>query len=90
MSVGADCIQDLDLIRFGGMPQLFDGVYAPATLGILLREFTFGHTKQLASAARRIWSPLPGGPRYSLARSSGCSTTSTRCCAQAQTGYYYP
>jgi hypothetical protein len=34
------------------MAALFDEVYAPATLGILLREFTFGHTRQLASAAR--------------------------------------
>src|ERR687893_1235530 len=52
MTAGADCIDDLDVIRCGGMPILFDGVYAPATLGILLREFTFGHNKQLASAAR--------------------------------------
>jgi hypothetical protein len=52
MVAGADCIDDLDVIRSGGMPQLFGGVYACATLGILLREFTFGHTRQLASAAR--------------------------------------
>lgn len=52
MIAGADCIDDLDLLRSGGMAQLFGGVYAPTTLGILLREFTFGHTKQLASAAR--------------------------------------
>jgi hypothetical protein len=31
---------------------VFGGVYAPATLGQLLREFTHGHTHQLASAAR--------------------------------------
>lgn len=52
MVAGADCIDDLDVIRSGGMGQLFGGVYASATLGILLREFTFGHTRQLASAAR--------------------------------------
>jgi hypothetical protein len=52
MTAGADCIDELDVIRAGGMTSLFDGVYAPATLGILLREFTFGHTQQLASAAR--------------------------------------
>jgi hypothetical protein len=39
------------VIRCGGMTTLFDGVDAATTLGILLREFTFGHTKQLASAA---------------------------------------
>lgn len=52
MTAGADCIDELDVIRCGGMTTLFDGVYAPTTLGILLREFTFGHTKQLAAAAR--------------------------------------
>jgi hypothetical protein len=52
MIAGADCIDELDVVRCGGMTALFDGVYAPTTLGILLREFTFGHTKQLASAAR--------------------------------------
>jgi hypothetical protein len=34
------------------MTQLFTGVYAPATLGQFLREFTHGHTRQLASVAR--------------------------------------
>jgi hypothetical protein len=53
MAAGADSIDDLDVIRAGGMTKLFDGVYAPATLGILLREFTHGHTRQLASVLRR-------------------------------------
>ena len=52
MAAGADCIDDLDLIRSGGMPRLFAGVYAPATLGQFLREFTHGHSLQLASVAR--------------------------------------
>ena len=52
MAAGADCIDDLDLIRCGGMRRLFGGVYAPATLGQLLREFTHGHTLQLASVLR--------------------------------------
>ena len=52
MAAGADCIEDLDLIRSGGMPRLFGGVYAPATLGQFLREFTHGHTLQLASVLR--------------------------------------
>jgi Transposase DDE domain group 1 len=34
------------------MPRLFGGVYAPATLGQFLREFTHGHTLQLASVLR--------------------------------------
>jgi hypothetical protein len=52
MAAGADSIDDLDVIRSGGMPALFGGVYAGATLGQFLREFTHGHTLQLASVAR--------------------------------------
>jgi hypothetical protein len=52
MAVGADSIDDLDVIRSGGMPRLFAEVYAPATLGQFLREFTHGHTRQLAAVAR--------------------------------------
>nr|WP_202897422.1 IS1380 family transposase [Actinopolymorpha pittospori] len=52
MAAGADCIDDLDVIRSGGMRRLFGGVYAPATLGQFLREFTHGHCMQLASVAR--------------------------------------
>ena len=52
MAAGADSIDDLQVIRSGGMKRLFAGVYAPATLGQFLREFTHGHTLQLASVAR--------------------------------------
>ena len=52
MAAGADCIDDLDLLRSGGMGRLFGGVYAPATLGQHLREFTHGHTLQLGSVLR--------------------------------------
>jgi hypothetical protein len=51
-ATGADSIDDLDVIRSGGMPRLFGGVYACSTLGQFLREFTHGHTRQLASVAR--------------------------------------
>ncbi len=53
MAVGADSIDDLDVIRAGGMKQVFSGVYAAATLGILLREFTHGHTRQLSAVLRK-------------------------------------
>src|ERR1700712_3852416 len=52
MCAGADSIGDLDMLRAGGMPILFDGVYAPSTLGTLLREFSFGHARQLESVLR--------------------------------------
>jgi hypothetical protein len=54
MAAGADSIDDLDVIRSGGMNKLFGGVYAAATLGIFLREFTHGHVRQLAAALRRL------------------------------------
>ena len=49
MCAGADYIDDVDLVRAGGMKTLFDRVYAPSTVGTLLREFTFGHARQLDS-----------------------------------------
>jgi hypothetical protein len=52
MAAGADCIDDLDVVRSGGMRTLFGGVYAPSTVGTLLREFTFGHARQLESVLR--------------------------------------
>jgi hypothetical protein len=52
MCAGADCIDDVDLVRSGGMKTLFDDVYAPSTVGTLLREFTFGHARQLESVLR--------------------------------------
>src|SRR3954451_12479931 len=52
MCTGADSINDLDILRAGGMPILFDDVYAPSTLGTLLREFSFGHARQLESVLR--------------------------------------
>ena len=52
MCAGADSIDDLEVLRTGGMPILFDGIYAPSTLGVLLREFSFGHARQLESVLR--------------------------------------
>ena len=52
MAAGADSIDDLDVIRHGGMKRLFSGVYAPSTLGSFLRSFTHGHVLQLAAVLR--------------------------------------
>jgi hypothetical protein len=60
MAAGADSIDDLDVIRSGGMKKVFGGVYAAATLGIFLREFTHGHTRQLAAVLRRHLVALAG------------------------------
>lgn len=51
MVAGADSIDDMDLLRHGGMDRLFGGVRAPSTLGTFLRSFTFGHVRQLDSVA---------------------------------------
>ena len=52
MACGADSIDDVGVLRASGTPRVFDEVYAPSTLGIFLREFTFGHANQLAAVAR--------------------------------------
>ena len=69
MLAGADSIDDLDLLRHGGMVRLFDGVRAPSTLGTFLRSFTHGHVQQLdkagggllAGLADRVPELLAGG-----------------------------
>ena len=53
MLAGADSIDDLDLLRHGGMGHLFGGVRAPSTIGVFLRALTFGHLRQLDAVAAR-------------------------------------
>jgi hypothetical protein len=71
MLAGADCIDDTDVLRHGGMGRLFTGIRAPSTLGTFLRSFTHGHVQQLdkanagllAGLARQVPGLLPGpGP----------------------------
>jgi len=48
MALGADCIDDCDLLRAGRTGQVLGhDVLAPSTLGTFLRSFTFGHVRQL-------------------------------------------
>jgi hypothetical protein len=61
MVAGADSIDDLDLLRHGGMSRLFASVYAPSTLGSFLRFFTWGHALQLEAAARDLLAALAAG-----------------------------
>ena len=53
MLAGADSIDDMDLLRHGGMDKVFADVRAPSTLGTFLRAFTFGHVRQLDAVASR-------------------------------------
>ena len=48
MLLGADCIDDCDVLRAGRTRRLLGGwLPAPWTLGTFLRAFTFGHVRQL-------------------------------------------
>lgn len=59
MVAGADCIDDLDLLRHGATDRLFGGVRAPSTLETFLRALTWGHVRQLEAVARRLRAALP-------------------------------
>jgi len=60
MVAGADSIDDMGVLRHGGMTRLFAWVYAPSTLGSFLRAFTFGHVRQLDAVAARFLVALAG------------------------------
>ncbi|MGE5281677.1 MAG: IS1380 family transposase [Chloroflexota bacterium] len=60
MVLGADSIEDADLLRAGRAGRLLGGwIPAPSTLGTFLRAFTFGHVRQLdkllGQALERSW-----------------------------------
>ena len=58
MVAGADSIDDMAVLRHGGMKRLFNACYAPSTLGSFLRSFTFGHVRQLDAVASRFLANL--------------------------------
>ena len=60
MVLGADSIDDAELLRAGRTRRLLGGwLPAPSTLGTFLRAFTFGHVRQLdallGQALERAW-----------------------------------
>jgi hypothetical protein len=60
MVLGADSIDDCDVLRSGRTGRLLGGwMVAPSTLGTFLRAFTFGHVRQLdrvlAETLTRAW-----------------------------------
>jgi Transposase DDE domain group 1 len=77
MVAGADSIDDMALLRHGGMRRAFARAYAPSTLGSFLRAFTFGHVRQLDAVASRFvigladQTPLMGSPRAESAQTTG-------------------
>ena len=58
MVCGADSIDDMDLLRHGGMRRLFAEVRAPSTLGTFLRLFSFGHVRRLDAVAAGLLARL--------------------------------
>ena len=58
MIAGADSIDDMGLLRHGGMGRVFANAYAPSTLGSFLRSFSFGHVRQLDAVASRFLTRL--------------------------------
>jgi hypothetical protein len=65
MCLGADCIDDCDVLRSGQTQAVLGHtVAAPSTLGTFLRAFTFGHVRQLdrvlAEALCRAWTADAG------------------------------
>jgi hypothetical protein len=60
MVLGADSIDDTDVLRAGRTRRLLGGwLPAPSTLGTFLRAFTFGHVRQLdallGQSIERAW-----------------------------------
>ncbi len=65
MALGADCIDDCDVLRSGRTAVVLGHrVAAPSTLGTFLRAFTFGHVRQLdrvlAESLKRAWAAGAG------------------------------
>ncbi|MCA1679035.1 MAG: IS1380 family transposase, partial [Actinobacteria bacterium] len=65
MVLGADCIEDCDMLRSGQTGAVLGHrVAAPSTLGTFLRAFTFGHVRQLdrvlADSLQRAWAASAG------------------------------
>ena len=67
MLSGADSIDDLDVLRSGASPELFDDVRAPSTVGSWLRAFGHGNVRQLDAVTRelrvRLWDAGAGPHR---------------------------
>jgi hypothetical protein len=75
MGLGADSIDDCELLRAGRTRRLLGGwLPAPSTLGTFLRAFTFGHVRQLARVLARR-SNARGRQARARARSASLSTS---------------
>jgi hypothetical protein len=64
MLAGGDSIDDLDVLRTGATPKLFNDMRAPSMIGSWLRAFTHGNVRQLDAISRevraRLWAAGAG------------------------------
>jgi hypothetical protein len=90
MVAGADSIDDMALLRHGGMGRGFVNAYAPSTLGSFLRAFSFGHVRQLDAVASRFLARLdaqaPPGFAPGWGRPGGLPRTSREKSCRANAG----
>ena len=73
MVAGADSIDDMDLLRHGGMDRLLAGIRAPSMLGTSLRALSVGHVRRLESVAAAFLTGL--ARRTPLMQGAGRSPT---------------
>jgi hypothetical protein len=71
MLAGGDSIDDTALLRAGALPELFDAIRAPSTIGSWLRSFKWHNVRELDAVSRELLNRLwdagagpadPGGP----------------------------
>src|SRR5215207_2578053 len=94
MALGADCIDDCDVLRAGRTADVLGHrVMAPSTLGTFLRAFTFGHVRQLdrvlGETLGRAWAAGagPGDGRLVVDVDSFVGEVHGRCKQGASFGY---
>jgi hypothetical protein len=54
MLAGADSIDDVDILRAGAAPELFDQIRAPSTIGTWLRGFNWASVRMLDAVSRGV------------------------------------
>lgn len=89
MVVGAESIDDMRLLRNGGVDRVFTRAYAPSTLGSFSRAFTFAHLRQLDAVVATLtvtfaaattapeawtWRSTPGTPVWVCQRDPASGT----------------
>src|SRR6187200_758843 len=83
MCAGADSIDDVDVVRSGGMKTLFDDVYAASTIGLCCGSSVSGMPASWNRCCAGIWGCCVREPSCCPALACALSSTSTHCCARS-------